>query len=260
MIFKKNTNSENNAEIRSYHERAHSNNIVQRADRIWGYDSAAGQYRVQRKADMIAEHAALTVGMKVLEIGCGTGEYTGHFLKTGASICTVDVSHEMVKIARQKAGDTIQYFVSDVIHLSFADSSFDAVVGNAILHHLPKSLFPDEISRVLRPGGRAVFTEPNMLNPLIFLQKCCMPLKIKMGDSPDEMAFYRWELVTLMSHAGLNTKVYNIDFLPPRLPKYMLKIWSTAGLVVEKLPILRELSGNLLVVASKPKVRRLEMQ
>jgi SAM-dependent methyltransferase len=44
--------------------------------------------------------------------------------------------------------------------LPFADDSFDCIWGNAILHHLDLRLAANELRRVLRPGGRAVFCEP----------------------------------------------------------------------------------------------------
>ena len=61
--------------------------------------------------------------------------------------------------------------------------------------------FPNEIEealrdiyRVLKPGGTIYFTEPNMLNPQIAMQKNIPWIKRKLGDSPDETAFFRWPL------------------------------------------------------------------
>ena len=51
--------------------------------------------------------------------------------------------------------------------LPFADGSFDAVLGKQILHHLDMTIAIPEIARVLRPGGRAVFLEPLIHNPIL---------------------------------------------------------------------------------------------
>jgi SAM-dependent methyltransferase len=51
--------------------------------------------------------------------------------------------------------------------LPFPDRTFDAVLGKQILHHLDLRVAVPEIARVLRPGGRAVFLEPLIHNPLL---------------------------------------------------------------------------------------------
>lgn len=51
--------------------------------------------------------------------------------------------------------------------LPFADASFDAILGKGILHHLDLDAAVPEIWRVLRPGGKAVFLEPLVHNPIL---------------------------------------------------------------------------------------------
>jgi len=51
--------------------------------------------------------------------------------------------------------------------LPFPDRTFDAVLGKQILHHLDMKIAVPEIARVLRPGGRAVFLEPLIHNPIL---------------------------------------------------------------------------------------------
>lgn len=51
--------------------------------------------------------------------------------------------------------------------LPFPAAAFDAVLGKQILHHLDLTIAIPEIARVLRPGGRAVFLEPLIHNPVL---------------------------------------------------------------------------------------------
>ena len=51
--------------------------------------------------------------------------------------------------------------------LPFSAGAFDAVLGKQILHHLDLKIAIPEIARVLRPGGRAVFLEPLIHNPIL---------------------------------------------------------------------------------------------
>ena len=85
--------------------------------------------------------------------------------------------------------------------LPFADASFDAVLGKQILHHLDLDLAVAEIARVLRPGGRAVFLEPLIHNPLLegyrrLTPKLRSPTEraLSMGDLQRIAAgFSRWQ-------------------------------------------------------------------
>ncbi len=48
-------------------------------------------------------------------------------------------------------------------HLPFADATFDGVLAMNVLHHVPDlTAVTDELARVLRPGRRAVFSEPGL--------------------------------------------------------------------------------------------------
>jgi SAM-dependent methyltransferase len=91
----------------------------------------------------------------VLEVGCGEGEFSQLVQRRlGATVHAVDQSEEMVSIARTRGVDAM---VGDVQELPFRDGSFDVVVANWMLYHvpdLPHAL--GEIHRVLRPGGRLV--------------------------------------------------------------------------------------------------------
>lgn len=57
---------------------------------------------------------------------------------------------------------------ADVYHLPFDDNSFDYILANSFLHHLPRlNEAVTELVRVLRPGGQYIGREPNFNNPLV---------------------------------------------------------------------------------------------
>ncbi len=88
----------------------------------------------------------------------------------------------------------VQYQIENAYELSYDDAVFDSVVGSSVLHHLEIEKALRDIYRVLKPTGTIYFTEPNMLNPQIAVQKNIPWIKRKLGDSPDETAFFRWPL------------------------------------------------------------------
>ena len=98
-----------------------------------------------------------------------------------------------------------------------------------------------------------MFTEPNMLNPQIAIQKNVPFIKKLVGDSPDETAFFRWSLKNKFSQNGFTEVVVeNFDFLHPATPKFMLSYASSLCAKMERIPIIKEISGSLVIKSVRP--------
>jgi SAM-dependent methyltransferase len=137
--------------------------------------------------------------------------------------------------------------------LEFESNIFDVVFGSSVLHHLEFNRAINEILRVLKPGGRMVFAEPNMLNPQIFIQKNIPFIKKWLGDSPDETAIIRWSFKKLLQKTGyINVKIVPYDFLHPVVPEFLINTVSKIGRVVEGIPVLKEIAGSVIIIAQKP--------
>lgn len=221
------------------------------AGEVWNWESPAGKQRWQRRVKMLTSH--LKPADKVLEIGCGTGYFTKEIVKTGAFVTAIDISPELLNIAKQEIHETNAKFIIDnAYEMSFADNSFDSIVGSSVLHHLETEKAICEMFRVLKPGGSMYFTEPNMMNPQIVLQKNIPALKRRLGDSPDETAFFRWSLQKLIKKTGFSDIVVKpFDFLHPAIPSSLIPFVSSLGIKIEKLPLLKEIAGSLYISARK---------
>jgi demethylmenaquinone methyltransferase/2-methoxy-6-polyprenyl-1,4-benzoquinol methylase len=95
----------------------------------------------------------------VLDVACGTGDMVVELQKHGCNVTGVDLSKEMMAIARQKA-PAATYMLADAERLPFPDGAFDAVTcafGVRNFVHLEQGL--KEMLRVLKPGGRMVILE-----------------------------------------------------------------------------------------------------
>lgn len=115
-------------------------------------------------------------GADVLEYGCGVHSRAFLLADHGARrVVGIDISPVAVDRQQARAADggfeQASFEVMDAEQLSFEDDRFDLVCGTAILHHLDLDRAYPEISRVLRPGGRAIFTEPLGHNPAINLYR-----------------------------------------------------------------------------------------
>jgi len=151
---------------------------------------------------------------------------------------------------RKQWPDEVSFQEGNAESLDFAPASFDSVVGSSVLHHLDIERALSEIHRVLVPGGRIAFSEPNMLNPHIFLQKNVSYLKKLAGDSPDETAFVRWTFKRTLERAGFEAvQITPYDFLHPQVPVALIKAVSSMSIALEHTPLVREIAGSLIISA-----------
>jgi len=226
--------------------------LAEGAERVWNWDSAAGKKRADRRARYFINCAQIKATDKVLEIGCGTGLFTRKvYNATNAEITATDISEELLTEARTLLPQAT-FKIDDAMNLSFIDNSFDVVYGSSVLHHLDFDLSLQEIYRVLKPGGRMVFAEPNMINPQIFIQKNVQVIKKWLGDSPDETAIVRWQFARLMKQKGFkNINIFPYDFLHPMVPTFLIGVVNTIGKAVEKIPLLKEIAGSVIIYGEK---------
>ncbi|HMP74703.1 MAG TPA: class I SAM-dependent methyltransferase [Kiritimatiellia bacterium] len=242
-------------EGRFAHEREHGRFLASEgAENVWGWGSPAGQVRSRRRAHLISEGARLGPGANVLEVGCGTGLFTEIFAATGAAIMAVDISEELLELARRRGLPPHQVrFIAKPFEECEVDGPFHAVLGSSILHHLNMEQSLPKLFRLLKPGGWFSFAEPNMLNPQIALQKNIPWLKARLGDSPDETAFIRWRLASELRRHGFDeVTITPFDWLHPAIPAPLIGTVSAIGRLFECLPLIREISGSLLIVARRP--------
>jgi ubiquinone/menaquinone biosynthesis C-methylase UbiE len=221
------------------------------AGEIWNWESPAGKMRWARRVKMLSGH--LKAGMTILELGCGTGYFTRELTRSGADIVAIDVSPELLEIAKVSCcALNVRYEIQNACALTYADAIFDSVVGSSILHHLEIAEALREIYRVLKPGGTIYFTEPNMLNPQIAIQKNVPWVKRRLGDSPDETAFFRWSLARLLKQTGYrDVQIIPFDFLHPKIAVRLIDRLGALGRFLENVPVISEFAGSLFIRAVK---------
>lgn len=225
----------------------------------WGHGTRAGKHRLARRGQIVAACLPLGPGYSVLEIGAGAGALTLAVLAAGpaARLTVTDVSPRSLEALKQRAAQyaNLQYEVQDGVALTYADRSFDAVIGNSILHHLSPQRCLGELFRVLRPGGSLLFFEPNQLNPQVAFEKTLGRLLMAKAIevSPTERTFSRWTYARYLRDSGFGSvRVKPFDFVHPITPRMAVGLVDALGRFVEHVPVLREISGSLLLQAKRP--------
>jgi SAM-dependent methyltransferase len=106
---------------------------------------------------MIAVFAELVTG-PVLDIGCGPGYKTAHLRDLGLDAFGIDLSPEMIAVARREYPG-LRYEVGSMLELDVADASVGGVMASYSIIHLPPEKLPvalAEFHRVLAPGGHVL--------------------------------------------------------------------------------------------------------
>lgn len=256
VICMKKDLKDNISSIRAKHEIKHSKILsLSDPELIWNWNSPAGMLRAKRRAEMITKGSRLGPGVCALEIGCGTGMFTEMFAMSGAKLTAVDISSDLLKKAqaRNLPPDRV-LFLEKPIEDYDTEGSFDAVIGSSVLHHLDIEIALKKIYNLLRPGGFMCFTEPNMLNPQVFIERKFRPiLPCLWYVSEDETAIVRWKFRDLLIKIGFEKiEIIPFDWLHPATPIPLIRLISNIEKLLEKTPILREFAGSLYIQCSRP--------
>ena len=234
-------------ENRVLREQEHFDKLAQETGEIWwGSVTPAGRLRKERRARLIVDAISRFDDPLVLELGCGTGALTRYLLemKPNVRLVGLDVSPLCVKeaIERFERYPRVDFQVANAYELPIQSDSADAVVAASVIHHLDVERALKECYRVLKPGGAVWFSEPNMMNPQVALEKNVRFIGRLLDNSDDETAFFRWKLADRLRRAGFErVDVTPYDFLHPGIPQGLIPIAKTVESILESTPLLREI-------------------
>lgn len=99
-------------------------------------------------------------GLQILDAGCGGGVHIEALLGKGAILTGVDASVSLLALAQRRLSGRARLLLADLRQpLPFKDRSFNLVFSSLVLHYLEDWTLPlSEFNRVLKPGGRLVFS------------------------------------------------------------------------------------------------------
>lgn len=119
---------------------------------------------------ILNRHVPLS-GAHILDAGCGAGRNSVLLVEQGAQVTGIDIDPKALAVAVSRCREhnmSVKFVYGNVIKIPFPDGSFDAIVFQNVLEHLPRSDHPQalqEVMRVLKKGGVLFIQTPNKLSP-----------------------------------------------------------------------------------------------
>ena len=171
-------------------------------------------------------------GKTVLDLGCGTGENLVPLVKRGAEVIGIDISPELVELARERLGSyglpaTLRE--GSAYDTGLADESVDVVFSMALLHHLDLPSARKEIYRILRPGGLFILREPVRFSSTLNVLRRLFPAP-KADISDFEHPMTRAEIATVTQGFTLVAqRSFRLPFIPllSRFSGITGQLWET---------------------------------
>lgn len=140
------------------------------------YDNTYSHHRWFRSKDLLYQHRQSTIALeyclknlnfnKALEIGGGDGEWTKILSKHVAEIDFLDISEEMLKMAKTNLADNsnINFLLADFLDNQLKDNDYDVILSfRSFEYFFDKDKFFKEINRVLKNGGSMIIVTKSPL-------------------------------------------------------------------------------------------------
>ncbi|HEY9599666.1 MAG TPA: class I SAM-dependent methyltransferase [Cyanophyceae cyanobacterium] len=200
--------------------------------------------------------------LRVLEVGCGVGDFALYLSQQGAEVTAVDFSSQAIKLATEKAriqNRKVDFRVADAQALPLENDSFDLIVSCECLEHIPTpQLALNEMYRVLKSSGKLILTTENYSNAMLLYWLVCWLRKepFNSGEKvqPIEHLFLFWGVKGMFKKAGLKVRrllgSHHVFLLLPRCHPHTFVIERFKYSLVAYL--LRPFARHMTFEATKP--------
>ena len=146
--------SRGDAEQRYAREALQGEAVAAGLENVWGWTGPAGRIRAARRAEFLVKAARIGPGVRCLELGAGTGEFTTRLAETGCELTALELSEATAAVCRERTKGRAEVVVGNAeTGEGLEGREFDAIVGVSVLHHLNMELTLRNSFPLLRPGG-----------------------------------------------------------------------------------------------------------
>jgi 2-polyprenyl-3-methyl-5-hydroxy-6-metoxy-1,4-benzoquinol methylase len=188
-------------------------------------------------------------GKEVVDLGCGSGYGTEVMADSVRRIVGLDVDREVVDaLNRSNRKENLQFQAFDGTRVPLSDASVDAVVSLQVIEHVADvPRFLEEIHRILKPSGEAMFTTPNRRIRLLPFQKPWNPYHLREYTFEQLDRLLRKYFATVQGYAMLaDEEVTRLDLGRTRQsPLKVYFLYPTKAALKKVSPFLRRVSRDL---------------
>jgi len=244
---------------------------------IAGGDTAQ-PLNLRKRLRLIQGHVRLA-GSRILDAGCGAGEYVSAMSELGADAFGIEYEHSKVESWRRLHPGDKRVCQGDLEQLRVEEASVDAALLNEVLEHVPNEAAAlQQIHRALRPGGVLIIFAPNRrypfethgfdsrrtarrIAPARTFGLPWLPVKwVARFVRPWARNYWPYELRRLLTDAGF--EIIGTDYVwqtfenisgtqPTVIARLRPALRALAG-ILERAPLIRSFGVSQVVIARKP--------
>jgi SAM-dependent methyltransferase len=213
-------------------------------DRYWGDKPTVGDV-YPAVSDLLAEITQALPdlrGLRLLEVGAGTGREGHELAQRGARVCALDFSPEALRLSRQISGN-VRLVRGDALATPFRDASFDLVYHQGLLEHFRDPLrLLRENHRVVKPGGLVLVDVPQKYHVYTMVKQAL--IAVHRWFAGWETQFSPPEIRALVERAGFRCeRVYGYGMHPGLLYRLAREAGKRAGVRLPLYPRFGLLDG-----------------
>ncbi|KKR21139.1 MAG: hypothetical protein UT50_C0012G0012 [Candidatus Moranbacteria bacterium GW2011_GWA2_39_41] len=216
-----------------------------------GYDQMAEKFSGTRNffwpdLEFIRNH--IQNGNQILDFGCGNGRLLEILKDKKLEYYGVDISQNLIDLAKQKYPQFAQNFskITGQPSLAFTDEFFNNIVSIAVFHHFPDQKFrlemARELFRVTKPGGKIIVTVWNLWQPKY--KKYVWKNRIRKMFFLSQLDWLDCE-IPFKNNAGKIFKRFHHAYTQ----KDLTELFSQVGFQIEKVEVMN--GKNLVLIGKK---------
>lgn len=231
--------------------------------------SSAAQFEAEppppnHHTQMLMDLLGDPTGQRILDCGCGAGELALELTPRAKQVAAFDLSIESVRLMHARAGmlerPRPDGFASVMEVLPFKDKAFDSVIGKSILHHVDVAAALAEVKRVLVPGGRGIFIENQVTNPLLRFARNKLTGRFGVArlGTLDEHPLVKADYTAIQELFGGQVRLHYPDFrflglFSRNVLRYERAMWLAKGLgktddaIFKHVPSLRRFGYHVII-------------
>jgi 2-polyprenyl-3-methyl-5-hydroxy-6-metoxy-1,4-benzoquinol methylase len=201
---------------------------------------------------------------RVCDFGCGAGETSTELAAAGYQVIGFDISPDMIALARRRAEldrvtHCVEFVVANAAELKLRSGDFDAILVQAVLHHIDLDKGLATLEALLAPHGVAVIIEPVAFSPLLQQLRDLTP--VRKDISPNERQLNQSDIAQIEAKFEILEKRHFHLFsrfarlVPERFSGlhtfFLNSLASLDWLALTVVPILRRFAGAIVLVCRK---------